>query len=65
MACRVYRQLKLDSTEEEQRTLKSTADAVFTTRVQVEPLTEMLTIKDVEVITNGCGPAQIVESDVV
>jgi len=48
MACRVYRKLKLElvDQEERQRIQEATADAVFTTCVQAVPLTEVLLTKD-------------------
>lgn len=64
MACRVYRNLKLELMDKEkQGTQKPGVDAVFTTCVQIPPLTEVLTVKDVEATTNGRGRSvQIVES---
>jgi len=55
MACRVYRELKLElvDREEQQSDQNVAADAVFTTRVQVIPLTEVLSAKDVETSTSG------------
>jgi len=48
MACRVYRKLKLElvDQEERQKIQEATADAVFTTCVQAVPLTEVLLTKD-------------------
>ncbi|KIM58878.1 hypothetical protein SCLCIDRAFT_1218227 [Scleroderma citrinum Foug A] len=53
MACRVYRKLKLELVDEgeRQRIQGVTADAMFTTCVQVAPLTEVLITKDVEAAT--------------
>ena len=67
MACRVHRKLKLGSLDQEdqERAPGLTTDVMFTTCVQVPPLTDVLTIKDVE--TSLFKPSrrsvQIIESD--
>ena len=70
MACRVYRKLKLGllDREDQQRAPGLTADVMLTTCVQLPPLTDMLTTKDVEAGTSRSfkptgRSVQIVESD--
>ena len=71
MACRVYRKLKLElvDQEEHQRIQGVTADAVFTTCVQVVPLTEVLLAKDVEAATSdfskSCGRSNSISPECI
>ena len=66
MACRVHRKLKLGllDQEDQQRVPRLTANIMLTTCVQVPPLTDVLTTKDIEAGTSSfLKPIQIVESD--